>query len=76
MTTEETRRNINESADKIRLDTKFKRGSDTRDQDEIKIQIKGDDPEECVTQLNETLALLTETADTVRGIQPKGGKDD
>lgn len=62
---------VNESADKIQLETKLKRGTDTRDQDTIKVKVKGDDPEEVVNKLNESLALLTETADNVRAIQPE-----
>lgn len=65
-------RRITESADKIRVETKVKRGTGTRDQDELKVKIKGDDPDEVVKQLNATVQLLRETADTVRDIQPEG----
>jgi hypothetical protein len=61
---------INESADKIRVETKVKRGEGTRDQDEIKVKIKGDNPTEVVEKLNETVAQLQETADTLREMQP------
>ena len=62
---------VNESADKIRVETKVKRGSGTRDQDEIKVKIKGDDAEEVVEKLNNTVDLLQETSDTLRAMQPE-----
>jgi hypothetical protein len=67
-------RNISESADKIRVETKVKRGSGTRDQDTIKVKVKGDDPDDVVARLNETVANLHETADELRGLQ--GEADD
>lgn len=68
LNTEEHR--INESADKIRLETKIKRGTGTRDQDSIKVKVYGSDPAEVVGKLETTVDLLTETADDVRAIQP------
>ena len=65
-----TTHTVNESADKIRVETKVKRGSGTRDQDEIKVKIKGDDAEEVVEKLNNTVELLQDTSDTLRNIQP------
>jgi hypothetical protein len=62
--------NVNESADKIRVQTKVKRGNGTRDEDRIEVKVKGDDPSEVVAKLNETVAQLQETADTLRGMQP------
>lgn len=62
---------VNESADKIRVETKVKRGSGTRDQDEIKVKVKGDDAEEVVEKLNNTVDLLQETSDTLRAMQPE-----
>jgi len=67
----EINHNVNESADKIRVETKVKRGTGTRDQDEIKVKIKGDDAEEVVKQLNATVALLQETGETLRAMQPE-----
>ena len=68
----ETRHTISESADKIRLDTKVKRGSGTRDQDEVKVSIKGNDPDETAERLAATLAALEEhgVATTLRETQP------
>lgn len=62
---------MNESADKIRVETKVKRGSGTRDQDEIKVKIKGDDAEEVVEKLNNTVELLQDTGNTLRALQPE-----
>lgn len=62
---------MNESADKIRVETKVKRGSSTRDQDEIKVKIKGDDAEEVVEKLNNTVELLQDTGNTLRALQPE-----
>ena len=69
----ETQHTISESADKIRLDTKVKRGSGTRDQDEVKVSIKGNDPDETAERLAATLAALEEhgVADTLRETQPE-----
>jgi len=67
-------RNISESADKIRVETKVKRGSGTRDQDSIKVKVKGDDPVEVVESLNETVARLHNTADDLRALQPEGSE--
>jgi len=67
---DEVRKNISESADKIRVETKVKRGSGTRDQDELKVKVKGDDPDDVVEKLNATIANLHETANDVRGLQP------
>jgi len=62
---------VNESADKITLNTKIKRGTDTRDQDEIKVKVKGNDPEEVVEKLNETVRKLEGTAKSLRAMQPE-----
>jgi len=67
----EINHNVNESADKIRVETKVKRGSGTRDQDEIKVKVKGDDAQEVVEQLNATVGLLQETGETLRAMQPE-----
>jgi hypothetical protein len=72
---ETVRRNISESADKIRLATKLTRGTGTRSQEKIEVKIKGDDAAEAVNKLNETLELLAETADTARNISPERTPD-
>lgn len=71
---DETRHNITESADKIRVETQVKRGDGTRDEDRIKVKIKGDDPEEVVEKLNATVELLGDTAETLRSQQPGAGE--
>ena len=73
---DEVRKNISESADKIRVETKVKRGEATRDQDELKVKVKGNDPDAVVDKLNDTIANLHETADEVRDLQPSSGDDD
>jgi len=73
--TEKNVKRITESADKIKLTTKIKRRTGTRDQDEIKVKVKGDDPGEVVTKLNETVNRLTGTAENLRNTQPKGNDD-
>lgn len=62
---------VNESADKIRVETQVKRGDGTRDEDRIKVKIKGDDAVEVVEKLNKTVELLESTADDLRKIQPE-----
>lgn len=67
--------NISESADKVQLETKIKRGTDTRDQDEIKIKVKGDDPQDAADKLHETVVAVGDnnTVNALRGTQPSGG---
>jgi len=72
---ESTQTRINESADKIQVNTAVKRGTGTRDEDKIKVRVKGDNPEEVVNDLNDTLHLIQNTtADDLREMQP--GDDD
>jgi hypothetical protein len=75
MTDKTVTKNINESADKIRVETQVKRGDSTRDEDRIKLKVKGDDPETVVEKLNETVALLDETANNLRAMQPGDGDE-
>jgi hypothetical protein len=65
---------INESADKITLKTKLKRGSGTRDEDKLDVKVKGDDPDAAAARLAETLDALDRegVADTLRATQPEG----
>lgn len=56
--TTETHKNLNESADKIRLKTQVKRGSGTRDQDTHDIKVRGETPAEAAENLSAVLAEL------------------
>ena len=69
----ETRKNLNESADKIRLKTQLKRGSGTRDQDTHDLKVRGETPEEAAENLSETLRELEErdVFERARDIQPE-----
>lgn len=69
-----TEHRISESADKLTLTTKVKRGDGTRDEDRIKIKVKGDDPDEVVAKLEQTVANLQETTDDLRDL--RAGDDD
>lgn len=64
--------NVNESADKITLKTKIKRGTGTRDQDEINVKVKGDDPEQTAQKLHNTILAIRgeNTPNELRGTQP------
>jgi len=48
----------NESVDKITLTTKVKRGEGTRDQDTIKVKVKGNNPSGTAIKLRATLDEL------------------
>lgn len=67
---------INESADKVVLKTEIKRGEGTRDQDKIKVKVKGDDPEEAAQKLHETVVAVgsNNTVNALRGTQPSGSE--
>ena len=68
----DTRHTVSESADKITVTTNTKRGSGTRDEDKIRVKVKGDDPDEVVDKLNQTLLNLhNETAAELRNNQPE-----
>jgi len=70
----EINHNVNESADKITLTTKVKRGNATRDQDEIRLKVKGNEPVNTAAKLAHTLDALEAAgvADTLRNTQPEG----
>jgi len=74
--TNETRHNIQESADKIVLKTAVKRGESTRDEDKLKVKVKGDDPEDTADKPKATLEALEANgvAQSLRDTQP--GEDD
>jgi len=57
--TDESHR-INESHDKIRLETDVTRGTGTRDQEKHKLKARGETPKEAAENLSEALAELAE----------------
>jgi len=69
---------VNESADKIVLKTKIKRGTGTRDQDEINIKVKDNTPVGAATKLHNTIEQLDErdTVDVLREAQPREEGDE
>ena len=73
----ETTHNVTESADKVTLTTKCKRGTGTRDQDTVKVKVKGDDPDDAAAKLAATLDALDAegVTDTLRETQPDGGNE-
>jgi hypothetical protein len=76
-----TNHNLNESADKIRLETQVKRGEGTRDEDRMKVKVRGDDPGATAARLRETLdALADEGVATelraTRAAEPEGENDE
>lgn len=72
--TDNTEKTIRESSDKIRVETQVKRGEGTRDEDRIKVKVRGNDPDEVVEQLNQTIANLQDTTETLRQMQ--AGEDE
>jgi hypothetical protein len=60
MTDGNQRHNINESHDKIRVETDITRGTGTRDQEKHKLKARGETPEEAAENLSEALAELEE----------------
>jgi len=74
--TDDATHNVRESADKIRVETKVKRGSGTRDQDTIKVKVRGDDPDAVVERLNDVVRQLDGTAASARALQPEVGADE
>jgi hypothetical protein len=70
-----TEHRISESADKLTLTTKVKRGEGTRDEDRIKVKVKGDDPEEVVAKLEQTVANLQDTTDSLRNLRAGDGDE-
>jgi phosphotransferase system HPr-like phosphotransfer protein len=66
----ETQHTVSESADKITVTTKVKRGEGTRDEDRIKVKVKGNQADEVVAKLNAVVDNLHDTQDTLRAMQP------
>jgi len=71
-----TTHQVNESADKVTLTTKIKRGSGTRDQDSIKVKVKAENPVQAAQKLDATVNAILEngTAETLRGTQPEASE--
>jgi len=74
---ENTEHHVQESADKITLTTKVKRGEGTRDQDTVKVKAKAENPVEAAYKLRQTLDALEQygVSETLRETQP-GESDD
>jgi hypothetical protein len=70
--------NVTESADKVVLTTKIKRGTGTRDQDSIKVKVKADDPERAAEKLHETVVAVGDrgTVNALRATRASEGSDD
>jgi len=73
---DETRHTISESADKIVVNTVVKRGENTRDEDKLKLRVKGNDAESVAERTAATLDALREegVAAELRATQPGGGR--
>ena len=56
--TAETNHNVNESHDKVRLETDVTRGTGTRDQEKHKLKVRGETPAEAAENLSDALAEL------------------
>jgi len=56
--TEPRQHNVNESHDKIRLETDVTRGTGTRDQEKHKLKARGETPEEAARNLSQALREL------------------
>lgn len=75
MSDEDVNRNINESADKIRMDTKLTRGTGTGDRDKVNVNVRGNEPAEVASDLVESVRELEETAVIARSIQPEATEE-
>jgi len=71
--TDDTRHNLNESPDKIRLSLKLTRGNDTRDQDAHTLKVRAGDPEQAAERADRTIAELASRGvfEKARAIQPE-----
>lgn len=58
--TTDKRHTVSESADKITLKTKLKRGTGTRDEDKFDAKVKGDDPDEVAERMADLMDALDE----------------
>jgi len=71
---DEVHKNISESADKIRVETKVKRGTGTRDQDTTKVVTRHPDPAQAAANHQSSIEAVRAAADAARSIQP--GEED
>jgi hypothetical protein len=69
------RHNVNESHDKLRLETDVTRGTGTRDQEKHKLKARGETPEDAAKNLSEALAEL-EKRDVFERARALGNDDD
>jgi hypothetical protein len=76
MATDDRRHNVNESHDKIRLETDVTRGTGTRDQEKHKLKARGETPEEAAENLSEALRELEERDVFDRARALGGGNDE
>jgi len=69
---------ITETADKIRIQTKIKRGTGTRDQDTHNLKVRGRTPEEVARRMEVTIFELEkrDVFEEVRQIQLEGSDDE
>ena len=74
---DDKRYTVSESADKIVLKTKVKRGTGTRDEDKLDVKVKGNDPSETASRLAATLDALdaNDVVDTLRQTRAEGDDD-
>ena len=72
--TDNTTHRVTESADKLTVKLKVKRGSGTRDQDKGTIKAKGNTPETVADDIEATLDELEnrDIFERLRGTQPEG----
>jgi len=75
MTDDDRRHNVNESHDKIRLETDVTRGTGTRDQEKHKLKARGETPKEAAKNLSQAIAELAER-DVFERARALGGDDD
>ena len=69
------RHNVNESHDKIRLETDVTRGEGTRDQEKHKLKVRGETPEQAAEALSDALEEL-ENRDVFTRARQLGGSDE
>jgi hypothetical protein len=75
MSDETPTHHVNESADKITLTTKLKRGNGTRDEDRVKVKVKGGNPEATATKLHDTI-LAIKSENTVQELRNTRAEDE